>query len=296
LADYAQNLIERDRFADGMRTYVRISEMFPACTGILSDIGATYYRQGDLGNAEAWVDRAMARGDNDEMTNANAFFIYAVLERNDEALKALVAACKLDGSSEDLLYQGILELGEGKDWRATMKEYAERPNASDKGLVLANGLLNGNPDSLSTYAAVANAGMNDGFMMPVHHLFRDRIGGFAPSFNYAEALGYNHRDREAVVAFDAIPMDGLTQEDREQVLFHKAWSVQQVDGAEAALAVWQPLLTSSNLLYHSAAAYFIGKQKLAKGERDAANDLFRPVADNGNKNKYAMMCAQLLEE
>ena len=197
LANYARNIIDRNEFADGMRVYIRISELFPDCNGMLSDIGGTYYQEGDPVNAKKWIDRAMEGADIDEMSYGNSFFIYAVLEENAKALSALEAACKLNGTTENMLYKGILELAARGDWRTTLNNYISGAGASEEGVAMAKTLLNGSPDSTSTYEAVAAAGLNDGFKLPLHHLFRDRIGGFAASFNYAEALGYNHRDQDA---------------------------------------------------------------------------------------------------
>ena len=296
-ADYARNFIDRDQFDDGMRIYTRISELFPKTGGILSDMASEYYTHGDLEKAREYADKALARKEVDDMTYGNAFFIYAIMEDYESALNALQKKSETEKNKDYLLYRGLLELNQNKDWKPTLTEYLQSDNNDEGGNKLAAYLLHNEfENSMDAYKEINDIQLTDAFKILIHKYYKTRTAEFLPAFNYAEALTYNHRYKDAITAFAEIKTDSLSGEDMDDLNFYYAWALYNNSDTAGAVKKWEMLLTSENFYCKSAAAYFIGKYFLNQGDKEKAREYFLMVSDRASESKYATLCWNMVRE
>ncbi len=300
MGDYARNIKARGDFPDAMRVYKAIFRLYPDQSGILSDIAGEYYQHGDLDSAVAYVRRLVVGSNCDAMSYGNAFFIFSVTGRYDEALGALKLRSGLSGAKEHILYQGLLQYLRGQvNWQKTVASYAAGPHDSTKGAIadiLVSETYRGSSDD---YRMLNDVDVDDAWKIVLHRIFkRLSPGDFDPRFNYAEILTHAKAYREAAVEFAAIEKSGLSaaRGDSEKVAFYYGWVLWNLGRKEESISRFGRLLASEDFYFKSAAAYFIGRHFLDSGQTDKAKEYFRMVSDGASKSKYATYCWNLLKE
>jgi len=296
-ADYARNLEDRGKFDDAIKVYLKISELFPRNGGLLSDIAGEYFSNGDLAKAKEYADAALTKPDVDAMTYGNAFFIYAVLEDYPAALKMIRKKSEEMKNDDYLFYQGLVELNEGKEWKLTLKKYSETKSNDTAALNLTRLLLSETFDSsIETYKELIQTKLNDAYRILIHAYYKNHTKEFLPAFNYAEAMTYNHRYRDAIKTFQEIETDKLSDSEKQDIYFYLAWAYYKNGNLTEANQNWDKLINSDNFLYKSAACYFIGKYYLDNKNREKANEYFSLVSDKASESKYATYCWNLLKK
>ncbi len=296
MSDYAINLIMRNRFEDGMKVYLKIADLFPDNGSIMSDIAGQYKLHGDLDKAKYYIEKALKRKDNDDMTYANSFAINNDMENYPDALKALKTKSEMNKNKDYLLYQALLQFRDGKDFKTTLNEFLKSGSKDDDNIQLATKMLASSytVDALDTLGKI---GMLDAYKMLLYQYFVARFPNeFNPSFNYGDLLNYHQLYSRAIKVFKAMPKDKLDKEHLEGVNFDYAYALYMNRNFDEANKLWETMLSSSNFYYKSASAYFLGKYYLNKNQKEKAIGYFKMVSDKPSESKYANFCNYLVKK
>ncbi len=299
MGDYARNMIARDRFDEAMKVYRAISRLYPEQFGVISDIAGEYYQHGDLDSAHASALSLINRPSLDTMSYGNAFFILAVCEDYDNAVKALKMKSKAALKDEYLLYEGLLSFSRNEpSWRKTLQTFSELPcDSIQKAFALA---LLSVPTNVTPgdYVRLNSMRLNDAYMVLFHRTFAKLLPNeFLPQFNYAEVLTHICSFGKAAAEFAELERSHLSSErtDIEAVAFYHGWVLWKLNDRGSSIALFGKLLDSDDFYYKSAAAYFTGKYYFDMGNRDKAKEYFKLVSDKASESKYATLCWNLLK-
>ena len=296
MRDYAINLINRERFEDGMKIYLKIADLLPESGGIMSDIAGQYKLHNDIDKAKYYIDKALKRKDNDEMTYANSFSINNDLENYTEALKALKTKSDVNHNKDYLLYQALLEFKDGKDFKSTLNEYLKSDSKDDDNKQLATKML-ASTFTVGALDTLGRIGMLDAYKMLLYQYFVSKYPHeFNAAFNYGDLLNYHQLYSRAIKIFKAMPKDKLDKEKLEGVNFDYAYALYMNKNYDEANKIWETLLSSNNFYYKSASAYFLGKFYMNKNQKEKAFNYFKMVSDKASESKYANFCFNLLKK
>lgn len=297
MANYARNIMERDRWEDGIKVYKAIAKLYPEIGGIYSDIASEYYLKGQIDLAIENINLALQKDDKDEMTYGNAFFLYSIAGSYTKALQALVNQDKILESDEHLLYKGIVELYQGNpNFSKSLNSYLESDKATVKGLSLASMLLDEDFKPNGEWREkLMDAKLNDGYLMPLNEYISQKSNDFAADFAYAEALTYHSIYNKAVNAFASMDLTKATAEELENYYFYYAWAKYKGGDAKGALPLWEQGLKSTDFYIKSAAAYFMGKYHYDAGDKKKAKEYFNLVADKPSESKFANFCSYYIK-
>ncbi len=296
MGEYANNLIARNRFEDGMKVYQKIAELFPDNGGIMSDISGQYRLHGDLDKAKEYIEMAMKRKENDEMTFANAFANYNDLGDYKNALEALKIKCQIQRNKDYLLYQALLQFKDGKEFKNTLAEFLKTPSTDTPSIRLAE-KMKVCKFAFDSYDSITRMEMPDAYKMLLYQYFVTKFPNeFTPSFSYGDILNYHQVYPKAIKIFKAMHPEKLDKEKAEAANFGLAWGYYKTKNFEEANKLWEGFLTSTNFYYKSAAAYFLGTYYQNKNQAEKANTYFKLVADKANESKYANFCANLMKK
>lgn len=297
LSDYARNIKAGDKFDDAMRVYWKISGLFPESTGIINDIAVEYYLNGDLAKADESFRKIIDSKNLDELTLSSAFSFYSTLEEEKLALDILKRRSALLNDGDYLLYEALLELNQGKDWKKPAIEFLKTHSESARGVKLAEILVDNNfSPTRETFLKCLEDNLTDSYKIQIYLYFKNKAKDQLAAYYYAEALAYNHRYADAVKAFEEIDISKLSDKENEDYYFYFAWATYKAGNYEKALQYWEKLIDSEEIYYQSAAAYFIGKFYLDKGDKKKAIEYFTKVSERATESKYATYCWNLLKE
>jgi len=298
MGDYARNMIAREHFEDAMRVYKAISRLYPLESGVVSDIAGEYYSHGDLDSARAYASLLLDQNGLDAMSCQNAFFILAISEDYDNALKALEKKCQLSNDREYLLYQGLVMLWrEDPSWTMRLTDFLETPADSTQAALATSLLRPGLFTSLADYCKVEANEMSDAYKILLARIGKKLFPVECdPLFNYAEVLTHTNSYRKASAQFAEVEKSNLCSSTAasEKVAFFHGWVLWKLGERQSSVAVFSRLLKSQDFYYKSAAAYFVGKHYYDLGDRAKANSYFTLVSDKAAESKYATLCWNLL--
>jgi tetratricopeptide (TPR) repeat protein len=297
LSDYARNIKARDKFDDAMRVYWKISEMYPESTGIINDIAVEYYLNGDLAKADESFRKIIDSKNLDELTLSSAFSFYSTLEDNKLALDILKRRSALLNDGDYLLFEALLELNQGKDWKKPANEFLKTHSEGARGVKLAEILADNNFSATrETLLKCLEDNLTDSYKIQIYLYFKTVANDPLAAYYYAEALAYSHRYSDAVKAFEEIDISKMNSKESEDYLFYFAWAAYKSGNYEKSVKYWEKLIDSEEFYYQSAAAYFIGKFYLDKGDKKKAMGYFAKVSEKATESKYATYCWNLLKE
>lgn len=300
MGDYARNIKSRGDFDGAMKVYKAIRRLYPRENGLLSDIAGEYFLHGYLDSAYYYVKTLMNSSELDSMSYGNTFFISSVLGEYETALRAITLQSQQAGNRNHLLYMGLLQyLRKNPQWKATLTTFLQGAGTGSRKEIAQTLVSDGYHASYDDYLILDGFDVSDAYKILIHHAFKNlALSKLSPWFNYAELFTRNQYYTRAAVEFAGIERSGLisTRSDSESVAFYYAWTLWKLGRKEESISRWRFLLDSEQFFRKSAAAYFIGRYFLDKGEITTANGYFERVSDRANKSKYAMYCKNLLKE
>jgi tetratricopeptide (TPR) repeat protein len=289
LANYARYLGDRGDFEGMMATYRQINQLFPAQTGLLSDIAGEYFFNGKLDSARHYLRLSLKDEKADQTVLGNAFYLGSMLGDYDLALSALQ---RMPGTSH-LLFEGILKFKEGeKKWKKPLEKLLESNPDSMEAAFARVLLADTFKVDVDNYLALNAIQPGDAFKLPIHEKFRE-TGDFLPFFNAAETLCFNKCHARADEAFRLLERQTnlpLEAADWDNIHFYHAWSLHQLKRYDEALPFFEKLLESEDFYKKSAACWFIGKRHFDLGDKPKAREYFSMVAGDAAGSKFATMC------
>ncbi len=294
LATYALNLKERGDIDGAIAVYKKISNLFPAQIGLLSDIGGEYFFAGQLDSAQSYINRSIKLANGDETILGNGFFLSSLLGNYDTALGAIR---QLPGNG-GLLYEGVLKFYRNeKKWKKPIEKFLQsNPDSTEAETAKILTAKDFNLD-MDTYLALIEKDLGDAIKILLHLKFKE-TDEFLPTFNAAETYCFNKRYDAAIGIFKAIENRhfDLDAEDRETYLFYYAWALRQKGQMDAANKKWMQLLESEDFYKKSAAHWFVGKYYFDKDEKAKGREYFAKMAGDPTASKYATMSWNFMGE
>jgi tetratricopeptide (TPR) repeat protein len=292
LCDYARNLKDRGRFDDCMKVYKVISDIYPASGGVISDMAAEYLMHDDFPNAKKCIDIAIKKPNADEMTFRNAFFINSLLGDYTYALDLSKKISLLVGDKEYLLYQALLELRKGENYKLTSREFLKSESGNQEEKKLAGMLASEDfTASIEDYDSICSPKVEDSYDIVIHDIFRSKFPqAFKPKMNLGKTYLVNSLFQKAVEVFNETDTIMVSQQDKETYLFYSAYANHKSGNEENAIKLWKSLLESKEFYYESAAAYFIGRYYENMNEIEKAKEYYHMVSSRANDSKYATYC------
>ncbi|MCF8247715.1 MAG: hypothetical protein K9J37_21690 [Saprospiraceae bacterium] len=289
LANYARYLGDRGDFDGMMAAYRQVHRLFPAQTGLLSDMAGEFFFSGKMDSARHYLNRSVKDKNADQTVLGNAFYLGSLLGDYDLALAAME---RLPGN-DHLLFEGLVKFAKGdKKWRKPLGKLLES-NADTTEAALASLLL---ADTfrldIDNYLALTALDPGDAFKVLLHEKFRE-TGDFLPYFNAAENYCFNKcyvRADEAFRLLERQPNLQLEPADLDNMNFYHAWTLHQMKRYDEALSLFEKLLESEDFYKKSAACWFIGKRYFDLGQKVKARDYFSKVAGDAAQSKYATFC------
>ncbi|MCC6723797.1 MAG: hypothetical protein IT258_04765 [Saprospiraceae bacterium] len=289
LSNYARYLGDRGDFEGMMAAYWQIRQLFPANTGLLSDMAGEYFFNGKMDSARHYLRLSLKDEKADQTVLGNAFYLGAMLGDYKLALSALQ---RMPGTSH-LLFEGILKFKEGdKKWRKPLEKFLQSNPDSTEAAFASALLADTFKLDLDNYLALNALQPGDAFKLPIHEKFRE-TGDFLPYFNTAETLCFNKCHARADEAFRLLEQQTnlqLEATDRDNINFYHAWSLHELKRHDEALPYFEKLLESEDFYKKSAACWFIGKRHFDLGDKPKAREYFSMVAGDAAGSKFATMC------
>jgi tetratricopeptide (TPR) repeat protein len=302
MGDYARMFYERDEFDMCMEVYGEISQLYPEESGIYGDIGALYFMEGKLAEAQKYTHIALQKSNPDEMVYANVCLLETIHEEYDEGLEALKHLSELVGNHEWLLYKGLLLYyqGDGK-WQEVLMDFLKKPRlyTHENLYHVADFLLSiDGGNNFRDYLRITELNLTVPYAFLIHRYAMNQFPDhFEPSFNYAELQTYYKNYDVAVHLFRKLEERDQSFKDTqlEEMTFYYAWALQNTGNIKMSTQRWEKLLTSDDFYKKSAAAYFYGKNIMAEGKDKEALRIFRLVAESANESKYATYCWNMVK-
>lgn len=295
ISDYARNLIEREKFEDGMRVYKEVYKLYSDQFGLLSDIAAEYYKNENIDSCKHYLNRAFPLISSDEISLQNCFFLYSVLGEYEQALKCAQRFSELTKDDFYRYYKVLLDNYKGKVLASELEELSKSKNENYRNA--ANILLDENLSAKQKYEALVKSPENDGIKILMHHAYIQQSKW--AYFNYCEVLTYNHRYFEAIEHYKQL-MPIVEKDDSEvkpkDIEIYVAWAYHKTKQKSSALIWWEKNLSSKFLYQKSAGAYFLGINEIDNGNIDKALEYFRLVSDQASESKYATYCWNLVNK
>lgn len=289
LANYARYLGDRGDFEGMMAAYRQIHQLFPANTGLLSDMAGEYFFNGKLDSARHYLRLSLKDEKADQSVLGNAFYLGSLLGDYELALSAIQ---RLPGTSH-LLYEGILKFKQSeKKWKKPLEKLLESSPDSTEALFAKAMLADSFLVDVDNYLVLTAIDPGDAFKVLVHEKFKE-TGDFLPYFNAAETYCFNKchaRADEAFRQLERLPNLQLDAADRDNINFYHAWSLHQLKRPDEALSYFEKLLESEDFYKKSAACWFIGKRHFDLGDKLRAREYFSKVAGDAASSKFATMC------
>jgi len=303
MGDYARVIADNYSFADGMAVYRAIEKLYPRDGNIVNDMGAMYFKKGDLRNALSYFTQAAGMKQQDDKTVANLVLFSAVVGDYGKSAYYQKQLSAMDKDTDYILYRALYHRLEGdQGWEKDTRLYMarNRNNAKRKPYVdMARSLL---PVSGKYSYQQFQASTNFKVDTQVD-LFNYEWGArafpeqYGPTFHLAELLTYYHNYRKAIPLFAHIEKAGLaaTPEQREQFEFYYAWALYRAGKGAQANQYWTHLLEAKQFYRKSAACYFLGNYYYKRKDYKKAADYFARVKDDASKSKYANYASNLYD-
>ncbi len=297
LGDYARNIKTRGSFDDAILIYKKIAALYPECSGIVNDIAVEYYFNGNFDKAKEYFAKALSFPKYDFETLSSAFTFYAICEENSLALNTAKKKSELLKDSDYLLYQALINLNDGSDWKTPLNGFLNSPTEDSSGVELAKFMLSSGFDaSFQAYGKIKDIELKDAYKIQLYKYFMKVLKNPVPQYDYAEALTYNARYRDAVTAFKAIDTSKMSSGEKELYCFYYAWALYKSGDHEKSCGLWEKLINSSEFYYQSAAAFFIGEYYQEKGDKAKAKEYYSKVSDKATESKFATYCWNRLND
>lgn len=303
MGDYARVIVNHYSFADGMAVYRAIEKLYPNDGNIVNDMGAMYYKHGDLRDALKYFTRAVGMKDRDDKTVANMVLFSAVVGDYGQSVHYQTQLSAMDKDSRYIFYRALYERLQGdRGWQKEARAYIARnhKNAKQKPYVdMARSVL---PVS-GRYSYKQFQASTQFKVDSQADLFNYQWGAgafprqYGPTFQLADLLSYYHNYRKAIPLFAHIEQAGLatTPAEREQLDFHYAWALYSAGKSARANRHWARLLHAKQFYRKSAACYFLGNYYYKRKEYAKAAGYFARVKDEAAKSKYATYAYNLYD-
>lgn len=292
----------------------RVPVLDPSRTSLWTDLIELTFRSGATDLAVDYARRVLA----DPAAGATELKAAAtVFVLNLEAGLAAQALARIPGDRSYRLYRGLEAWRGGKaGWKADLDSFVADGTEGDPGRKLAAYLVGPKMrDTEAGYQAALQA--EEGLAgLVVRQKWVDRYPDqFFGRFGLARALLLWGNYPKALVHYGELERRGAAPgaEEREAIVFHRAWALEASDRGAEALVLWSSLITSRDFYLRSAASWFVGSRALAEGKVQEARALWtqkynlppKPkapapeplpaVSEEPARSKYAAWAAQELQ-
>lgn len=288
LTTYAVNLRERGDTVGGKMVWEKIIELYPEQPGLMGDLAAEYFFEGDAKGARGYISKSLSSPNADETLFGNAFFFSSIMGDYDNALSAIR---KLPGDG-NFLYEGLVKYYQKeKKWKKSFEKFLENPQDSLETKVANTFLAKNFSLDLDTYFSLVEMDLGDPIKILLHEIFRTS-GEFIPNFSAAETYTYHKQYKKATAIFQEIESAdmSMSEADRENFLFYGAYAYSQNGQRKKADDMWRQLMESEDFYKKSAAHWFVGKYLFDQGKKIEAREVFQNMAGLASESKFATMC------
>lgn len=296
--EYAYHLYDIGEQKKGLSVFEKICSLFPENGNLLSDLAVYYFDMGDVLRCEQTIDRSIDKKGLDDISYANAFFLYGIMERYADALLAIKKQSAAQTDDLYRIYSALLnrfvpDLHIGEPMCGSTLEQRTDDAAFDYAEILCGPLY---ADNMQGYSLLLDVPASEAYAILIHHYFATKFPeAFTPSYKYAESLTYCGRYTDAVSQFAQTDTSLASAEEMYAFHFYYAWALYQTQNTDAN-AHWSQLLDCDIPYYVTAACYFLGKHAVLSNDHENALKYFSSGSTYVEKTKYGSMCAQWLKD
>jgi len=275
----------------------RVPALDPAREYLWGDLAQMTFRAGDAAGALEYARQLLATAQPDpEAVQAASLVFVLNLDWNN----ASQVSAKLPGNTRALLYQGLEMWRRSQDgWRLPLKAFLDHPGADGSGSKLA-GYLSGPlmRDSEAGFQQAIAAESTPAALIVRQKYVERYPNQFLARLDLARMLsqyGSFSKALEQYAEMDRLDL-AKTIEERQSILFHRAWAFQGSGRHPEADRIWETLADAKDFYLRSAADWFLGDSAVRQGKVDQAKEWWSKVADEPSRSKYAFWSAQELKK
>lgn len=295
MGEYAQEFYRRGEIENTYAVYQEILKMFPEDSGIYCDLAAVYSMEGNLVEAQKYVDLAVTKKNPDQLLYEN-YFIISLL--NEEYIKAVAALKGIQGDNLWQFYAGLNQYyNDDANWKKTLLEYKSANPQTAESKIASYLLSDDNYDDLISYQKSLQGGKYVCYLPLGKRAVKKFPDKSIPYINYGVVQSYykNYLLAEKIFKEVVTRKIVLSPMEASEFNFYYAWTLQMLNKKSEANVYWESLLKENDLFKQSAAAYFLGMYYQKNGDKKKSLQYFQQGAGLSEETKFKYFCNEELK-